>query len=95
MPERLLIVEDEETLSESLKRVFMREGYEVETAGSAEQALSIVKDRYFDLVIADIILPGLTGIDLLRKTREYTTKIRGMRLKRRGQGFISKISVYL
>lgn len=71
MPERLLIVEDEETLAESLKRVFMREGYEVETAGSAEQALSIVNERYFDLIIADIILPGLTGIDLLRKTREY------------------------
>lgn len=71
MPERLLIVEDEETLAESLKRVFMREGYEVETAGSAERALSIVNERYFDLIIADIILPGLTGIDLLRKTREY------------------------
>ncbi|MFN3480997.1 MAG: hypothetical protein ACK415_11525 [Thermodesulfovibrionales bacterium] len=42
MPERLLIVEDEETLSESLKRVFMRDGYEVETAGSAEQALPMV-----------------------------------------------------
>lgn len=71
MPERLLIVEDEETLAESLKRVFMREGYEVETAVSAEQALSIVNERYFDLIIADIILPGLTGIDLLRKTRVY------------------------
>lgn len=71
MAERLLIVEDEETLSESLKRVFTKEGYEVETADSAEKALSLLKDRYFDLIIADIILPGLTGIDLLRKSREY------------------------
>lgn len=71
MAERLLIVEDEETLSESLKRVFMREGYDVETADSAENALNLLRERYFDLIIADIILPGLTGIDLLRKSREY------------------------
>lgn len=71
MAERLLIVEDEDTLSESLKRVFTREGYEVETASSAESALTLLKERYFDLIIADIILPGLTGIDLLRKSKDY------------------------
>lgn len=71
MAERLLIVEDEETLAESLKRVFMREGYEVDTSSSAEHAFMLLKERYYDLIIADIILPGLTGIDLLRKTREY------------------------
>ncbi len=70
MNERLLIVEDEETLCESLKRVLSREGYAVDTAGSAEAALEILQDGSFDLIITDIILPGITGIELLKKIKE-------------------------
>jgi DNA-binding NtrC family response regulator len=70
MNERLLIVEDEETLCESLKRVLSREGYVVDTAGSAESALEILGDGSYDLIITDIILPGITGIELLKKIKE-------------------------
>ncbi len=72
MAERLLIVEDEETLRESLKRVFLREGYEVDVAESSEVALKMLDDRIYDLVITDIILPGITGIELLKRCREQT-----------------------
>ena len=70
MNERLLIVEDEETLCESLKRVLAKEGYVVHTAGDAEAALRIFGEGAYDLVITDIILPGITGIELLRKIKE-------------------------
>ena len=70
MAEKLLIVEDEETLRESLERVLVREGYEVESAVSAETALKIVEGSSYDLIITDIILPGIDGIELLRKIRE-------------------------
>lgn len=70
MAERLLIVEDEDTLRESLKRVFAREGYEVEVARSAEAALIVIEEQSFDLIITDIILPGMDGIELLRRCRE-------------------------
>jgi len=70
MAERLLIVEDEDTLRESLKRVFAREGYEVEVARSAEAALTVIEEQSFDLIITDIILPGMDGIELLRRCRE-------------------------
>ena len=70
MAERLLIVEDEDTLRESLKRVFAREGYEVEVARSAEAALTVTEEQSFDLIITDIILPGMDGIELLRRCRE-------------------------
>ncbi len=70
MNERLLIVEDEETLCESLRRVLSREGYAVDTAGSAESALEIFQDGSYDLIITDIILPGITGIELLKKIKE-------------------------
>ena len=70
MAERLLIVEDEDTLRESLKRVFGREGYEVDAARDAETALRMLGDQSFDLIITDIILPGIDGIELLKRCRE-------------------------
>lgn len=70
MAERLLIVEDEETLRSSLQRVFAKDGYEVETAGSAEDALKVLENVSFELIITDIILPGIDGIELLKKVRE-------------------------
>ena len=70
MAERLLIVEDEETLCESLKRVLVKDGYEVDTVGSAEAALLKIEETAYDLIISDIILPGIDGIELLRRIRE-------------------------
>ncbi|MBI5074132.1 MAG: sigma-54-dependent Fis family transcriptional regulator [Nitrospirae bacterium] len=70
MAERLLLVEDEETLRESLKRVFIREGYDVEAAADAETALVFLQERSYDLIITDIILPGIDGIELLKRCRE-------------------------
>jgi DNA-binding NtrC family response regulator len=72
MEERLLIVEDEDTLRESLKRVFQREGYQVEAVMSAEAALELFEEASFDLIITDIILPGITGIELLKRVKEIS-----------------------
>jgi len=70
MAERLLIVEDEDTLCESLQRVFTRDGYEVDRAGSAEAAFKLLEHRTYDLIITDIILPGISGIELVTKYRK-------------------------
>ncbi len=70
MAERLLIVEDESTLRESLQRVFIREGYEVDTAGSVEEALGEFEEGAYDLIVTDIILPGLSGIEFLKEVKE-------------------------
>src|SRR5208283_606297 len=72
MAERLLIVEDEDTLCESLKRVFLRERYEVDVAGSGEAALGTLSEEYYSLIISDIILPGMNGIELLKLIKERT-----------------------
>lgn len=74
MSERLLIVEDEETLRESLKRVFLREGYEADVADNSETALKIMDDRLYDLIITDIILPGMNGIELIKKCKEQNSE---------------------
>ncbi len=70
MSEKLLIVEDEETLRESLGRLFEKAGYVVETAGSAEEGLERSAESSFDVVISDILLPGIDGIELLNLLKE-------------------------
>ncbi|MDA8431609.1 MAG: sigma-54 dependent transcriptional regulator [Nitrospiraceae bacterium] len=70
MAERLLIVEDESTLRESLKRVFVREGYDVDSAESCEAAVKTLEGSTYDLIVTDIILPGMSGIELLKKCGE-------------------------
>jgi DNA-binding NtrC family response regulator len=70
MPERILIVEDEPTLRESLKRVFLRESYEVETAAQAEAALHHFEEGAYDLIITDILLPGMDGIEFLQSVKK-------------------------
>ncbi len=69
MAERLLLVEDEDTLCESLQRVFIAEGYEVDRADSAEAAFKLLSSKSYDLIITDIILPGISGIELLTRYR--------------------------
>lgn len=77
MAQRILLVEDEDTLLTSLQRVLQKEGYEVEIADSAEKALSLLDRGSFDLILCDIILPGISGIELLQqyKSRNPGQKI--------------------
>lgn len=77
MAESLLIVEDEDTLCQSLQRVFKKEGYDVDIADSAEAASTLLANRSYDLIITDIILPGISGIELLAtyKKKNPTQKV--------------------
>jgi len=70
MSRYILIIEDEETLRESLKRIFTKDGFSVEAVDSAEKGLKLLENGLFDVIISDIMLPGLDGIELLQKVRE-------------------------
>lgn len=70
MSEKLLIVDDEKTLQESLKRVFIKEGYDVDVADNGEIAIEKLNTSFYHVVITDIILPGMDGIELLRQIKE-------------------------
>ena len=67
---RILIVEDEEDLAASLKYNLEKEGgYVVATAGTGEQGLSLARGRKFDLVMLDMMLPGIDGLEVCRTLR--------------------------
>jgi DNA-binding NtrC family response regulator len=66
---RVLIVDDEEVLRDVLDAVLRREGFEVLSAASGEEALSVLDAEEVDLVILDVMLPGISGIDTLRAIR--------------------------
>ena len=67
---RLLIVEDEPTLLDTLKYNLERQGYDVVTAADGVQALATAREEKPDLVILDIMLPGLDGFEVCRILRQ-------------------------
>ena len=70
MKGRLLVVDDERGILVALKGLFGKEGYEVETAESGEEALARVKAGAFDVIITDLSLQGMSGLDLMRSVRQ-------------------------
>lgn len=67
---RILIVDDEEVLTLGYSKCLTKVGYEVKTAGSGEEAIKFLKDEMFDLVLLDIRLPHMSGMEVLSKALE-------------------------
>jgi two-component system, NtrC family, response regulator PilR len=68
----ILVVDDEASIQEFLEILLKREGYEVETAGSAKDALVRIGRKPFDLVVTDIAMPEMSGIELLAKVKQIS-----------------------
>jgi two-component system, OmpR family, response regulator RegX3 len=69
MPSRILLVDDEETFATSLSFSLTREGYEVQTAADGLAALRLFSDHPADLVLLDVMLPAIDGIEVCRRIR--------------------------
>jgi len=67
---RVLVVEDEESYREALSSGLGREGFEVEVAADGIEALRVFTERPPDIVLLDILLPGMRGIEVCRRMRE-------------------------
>lgn len=65
----LLIVDDEPEILESLRRALRNEGYRILTAGSAAEAITLLEREPVDLLVADIDMPGMTGLELVERAR--------------------------
>ena len=70
MGSKILVIDDEESIRYTFKSFLLDEGYEVLTAWNYQEALSAIDTAELDLIFADILLEGKTGIDVLRETKE-------------------------
>lgn len=68
----ILLVDDEEDILSVLKFVLEKEGYQVATAPSGEEALKLMDKNYFDIVLSDLRMPGIDGIQLLERVKELS-----------------------
>lgn len=68
-PARILIVDDEPSITEFVSYAMQKEGYQTEIASDGEEALRKIEQQHFDLFILDIMLPGIDGYELCRRIR--------------------------
>jgi two-component system response regulator MprA len=69
MDEKILVIEDEQKIANFLRRGLSYEGFKVETAADGETGLKAARDNMPDLVILDVMLPGLDGFEVARRLR--------------------------
>ena len=69
MRRRLLLVEDDPTLRQALTFNLAREGYEVSSSADGESALEAARNERLDLILLDVMLPGMSGLEVLRALR--------------------------
>jgi DNA-binding NtrC family response regulator len=69
---KVLIVEDDGKMREALQQIMIKEGYSVKTVSSGEEAMKVFKEGRFDLVVSDLKLPGINGMEVLRAIRGFS-----------------------
>ena len=76
MQKTILIVDDEKSICQSLGSILMDEGYDILTAESGEEAIRMVEEEYPNLVLLDIWLPGIDGIEVLKVIKAKHPQVR-------------------
>ena len=66
---RLLVVDDEPSVRDSLQGILEQEGHQVSTAGSGEEALAILSEHSFDLILLDLKMPGIDGLEVMKEAK--------------------------
>ena len=68
---RILVVDDDESVRQLCREALERDGYEVFDADDGLKAIALMENRAFDLVLTDVMMPGIAGLDLLKHTIEH------------------------
>ncbi|MGZ3745305.1 MAG: sigma-54-dependent transcriptional regulator, partial [Pseudobdellovibrionaceae bacterium] len=75
MKSRILVVDDEESIREFLEIMLKKEGYEITLAEDGQKAKDLLAKKSFDMVISDLQMPHVTGIELLKHVKETAPEI--------------------
>ena len=75
---KILVVDDEAIVRESIRDWLEDAGYQVATAESGEEALALVKEQDFGVMVLDLRLPGMSGIDVLKKVKQLKPQIKSI-----------------
>ena len=70
MTGKILVVDDEELVLKTVQRLLRKEGYEVITARNGREAIQHAKEGEFDLLVTDIRMPSMNGIEIIRQIRQ-------------------------
>lgn len=73
--EKILIVDDESTICDSVKKILSRKGFSVENTLNATDAIEKIKNEKFDIVITDLMMPQISGMELLELVKKYYPEI--------------------
>ena len=82
---RLLVVEDEKKLCDMIAKSLHQAGYEVDTCNDGEEALEMICAEMYDLIVLDLNLPGMDGMDILRELRRENEETKVLILSARSQ----------
>lgn len=72
MAAKILVVDDEKMIVKGLRFSLMQEGYEVDCAYDGEEAVRMIREKDYDIVLLDVMLPKLSGFEVLQQTREFS-----------------------
>ena len=68
---RILVVEDDEDMRENLRRILVGAGYEVQMARNGAEAITVLDTHPCHLVLTDLVMPGMGGLELVRQIRQH------------------------
>jgi CheY-like chemotaxis protein len=71
MSKNILVIDDEELVTESLRRLLKKEGYNVTIAKNSKEAMDSIKVLDFNLIVSDIRMPGLDGVEIIKNIRDW------------------------
>lgn len=74
-PTNILVVDDEKGIREGCRRILMSEGYAVSVAENGEEGLKLVQSNPFDLILVDLMMPVMGGLDMMEEVRKFDQEI--------------------
>lgn len=86
---KILVVDDQEGIRKLMAETCSLLGYDVETLSSGEKALEVMKDTYFDVLLIDMKMPGLSGIETFEMVKKFNPDIKSILMTGYGESYLA------